>query len=180
MPRAYLVENRDLTRHSRPHASSSTPKLTLNLDLHQRDLPLPPSTSSPTSRTLPIWSSNPKTRKLMLRGFLLDATMSLKREADPFIKPDPDAKRVKTEGGDGNFSLSAIPMAPPPAAFASSTSSAVAPKVEGGDRKPLGPVSGFLNSTSRYLLKRPAWHATKSSNCDLLRLRCQFSLVATT
>lgn len=71
--------------------------------------------------------------------------MSLKREADPFIKPDPDAKRVKTEGGDGSFSLSSIPMAPPPAAFAPSTSSTFAPKIEGGDRKPFGPVSNFLN-----------------------------------
>ncbi|KAK7718609.1 hypothetical protein SLS64_002569 [Diaporthe eres] len=70
--------------------------------------------------------------------------MSLKREADPFIKPDPDAKRVKTEGGDGNFSLSSIPMAPPPTAYAFSTSSAIAPKIEGGDRKPLGPAPNFV------------------------------------
>ncbi|KAG6368284.1 hypothetical protein INS49_002489 [Diaporthe citri] len=69
--------------------------------------------------------------------------MSLKREADPFIKPDPDAKRVKTEGADDNFSLSSIPMAPPPAAFASSTSSDIARKIESGDRKALGAAPKF-------------------------------------
>ncbi|KAI3395017.1 hypothetical protein diail_1906, partial [Diaporthe ilicicola] len=69
--------------------------------------------------------------------------MSHKRGADPFIKPDPDAKRVKREGGDGNFSLSSIPMAPPPAPLANSTPSAMAPKFEGGDRKPLGPAPNF-------------------------------------
>lgn len=118
------------------------PDLNLNLNLPQSDLPLPPSTSSPKLRILPACSSDPKSLQPILRGSLFDATMSLKREADPFIKPDPDAKRVKTEGGDGNFSLSSIPMAPPPpAAFAPSATSAVGPKIEGGDRKPLGPVS---------------------------------------
>lgn len=94
--------------------------------------------------------------------------MSLKREADPFIKPDPDAKRVKTEGGEGNFSLSSIPMAPPPAAFASSTSSAIAPKIEGGDRKPLGPVSGSHDATLRCL-----------SPDSALACGCHFSPVTT-
>lgn len=87
--------------------------------------------------------------------------MSLKREADPFIKPDPDAKRVKTEGGNGNFSLSSIPMAPPPAAFAPSTSSAVVPKIEGGDRKPLGPVSLSDGATLIFILRRALQHANK-------------------
>lgn len=76
--------------------------------------------------------------------------MPVKREADPFIKPDPDAKRVKREGGDGNFSLSSIPMAPSPAAFASPTSSALTPKIEGGDRKHFGPVSAPHDATLRY------------------------------
>lgn len=164
---------------SRDHTRQAQVDLNLDLDLHQPDLPLPPSTSSPKPRTLPIWSFHSKSRQPILRGFFLDATMSLKREADPFIKPDPDAKRVKTEGGDGSFSLSSTPMAPPPAAFAPSTSSAVTSKIEGGDRKPLGLVSGFCNCTLRYFLKRPLWHAIKSSNCDFLRLTRHFSLVAT-
>ncbi|KAK2597232.1 hypothetical protein N8I77_013093 [Diaporthe amygdali] len=63
--------------------------------------------------------------------------MPVKREAEPFIKPDPDAKRVKREGGDDNLSLSSIPMAPPSAAFASSNFSTIAPKTEVGDHKPL-------------------------------------------
>lgn len=139
-----LKSSRNATLHvSRDHTRQARLNLKLNLDLQQPDLPLPPSTSSPKPQTLAIQSSNSNSRQPILRGFLLDATMSLKREAGPFIKPDPDAKRVKTEGGDGSFSLSSIPMAPPPAAFVPSTSSAVAPKIEGGDRKPLGLVSGF-------------------------------------
>lgn len=82
--------------------------------------------------------------------------MSLKREADPFIKPDPDAKRVKTEGGDCNFSLSSIPMAPPSTVFASSTSSGIAPKIEGGERKPLGLVSGSRHATLWFLSPKSA------------------------
>lgn len=82
--------------------------------------------------------------------------MSLKREADPFIKPDPDAKRVKMEGGDSSFSLSSIPMAPPPAAFSFSTPSGIAPKIEGGERKPLGPVSGSPDPTLCFLSPKRA------------------------
>lgn len=98
--------------------------------------------------------------------------MSLKREADPFIKPDPDAKRVKTEGGDGYFSLASIPMAPRPATFASSTSSAIAPKTEGGDRKPLGPVSGFHNAVLRYLLLEPPQRANRPPSFVSLYIGC--------
>lgn len=104
--------------------------------------------------------------------------MSLKREADPFIKPDPDAKRVKREGGDGNFSLSSIPMAPAPATFAPSTSSAVVPKIEGGDRKPLGPVSLSDGATLGFLLRKALQHANKPSTSDILHFSCHFSPVA--
>lgn len=66
--------------------------------------------------------------------------MDRKRPADVAIKPDPDAKRVKREGGD-HFDMYSLPMGPPAAA---STSASVVPKVEHGgdghDRKPLGPV----------------------------------------
>ncbi|KAJ0122618.1 hypothetical protein J7T55_003133 [Diaporthe amygdali] len=73
--------------------------------------------------------------------------MPLKREAEPFIKPDPDAKRVKREGGDDNFSLSSIPMAPPSAAFASSNSFTIAPKTEVGDHKPLSLAPNYGGAT---------------------------------
>lgn len=157
--RAYLVESSDPTRHSRPHAPTSTSTSTSRT---------PTPSFNPVSQTsnLPIQSPDLNSRLPILRGPLLDATMSLKREADPFIKPDPDAKRVKTEGGDGNFSLYSIPMAPPPAVSASSTSSAIAPKIEGGDRKPLGPVSDSHHATLRCLSPESA-----------LACGCHFSLV---
>lgn len=53
--------------------------------------------------------------------------MPLKREASSFAKADPDAKRVKREGGGGNINLASIPMAPV---------SAVS-KFDVKDRKPL-------------------------------------------
>lgn len=154
------------------------PDLNLNINLPQSDLPPPPSTPSPKLRILPDCSSDPKSRQLILRGSLFDTTMSLKREADPFIKPDPDAKRVKTEGGDGNFSLSSIPMAPTPAAFAPSATSAVGPKIEGGDRKPLGPVSGSRDATLGFLRRKALQPANKPSTSDFLHLSCHFSPVA--
>ncbi|ROW14854.1 hypothetical protein VPNG_03844 [Cytospora leucostoma] len=57
--------------------------------------------------------------------------MATKREADAFIKADPDAKRVKREGGAANLSLASIPMAP---------SSSTTPKSEFSDRKPLDAI----------------------------------------
>ncbi|KAK7744096.1 hypothetical protein SLS53_003616 [Cytospora paraplurivora] len=57
--------------------------------------------------------------------------MATKREADAFVKADPDAKRVKREGGAANLSLASIPMAP---------SSSTTPKSEFKDRKPLDAI----------------------------------------
>lgn len=69
--------------------------------------------------------------------------MPVKRGADPsFIKPDP-GKRIKREGGDGNISLSSIPMAPTRA------QATTAPKFEGGDRKPLAPAPNFGGGNMR-------------------------------
>ncbi|KAG8163351.1 hypothetical protein KVR01_006648 [Diaporthe batatas] len=80
--------------------------------------------------------------------------MPVKREADPsFIKPDP-GKRIKREGGDGNFGLSSIPLAPTHAHTASGISSAAAPKFEGGDRKPLAPAPNFGGSHPMNVRKR--------------------------
>ncbi|ROV94298.1 hypothetical protein VMCG_08663 [Cytospora schulzeri] len=63
--------------------------------------------------------------------------MAPKRGAGGLIKADPDAKRVKREGGAGdNIDLSSIPMAP--TYTASAFSSAVVPKFDVNDRKPLG------------------------------------------
>ncbi|KAL1873549.1 hypothetical protein Daus18300_003912 [Diaporthe australafricana] len=98
--------------------------------------------------------------------------MSRKRAADPFIKPDPGAKRVKREG-DGNFSLSSIPMAPPPA-FASSTSSAIVPKFESGDRKPLGPTANF-GETSGNNRKRKFFGKTIRAVRDDDWVSCHFN-----
>ena len=57
--------------------------------------------------------------------------MAPKREADGFIKADPDAKRVKREGGGASISLDSIPWAP----AVSASSPAVMPKSEAEDRK---------------------------------------------
>lgn len=60
-------------------------------------------------------------------------TMASKRGPGSFIKADPDAKRVKREGGAGDISLASIPMAPTSAVSASS--SAVVHKFDAKDRK---------------------------------------------
>jgi hypothetical protein len=124
---------------------------------------------------VPTSPSKPPSRRPTPLRLLIDAIMSLKREADAsFIKPDP-GKRIKRERVDGDFSLYSIPMAPPHAANASPASSTFASKIEGGDRKPLVPVSFFQCYFPLWFGQEPG--AAKHTD-DLLPSR--FCTLATT